>query len=180
MANKLTKAKLKKHLAHLEQKELIDEIANLFVKFKEVKQYYQMEYGSEADRAALLKDYKKKIDKEFYTRGGTPRYPKAVNLRKLITEFKKISTFKYDLIELTLYRVELAIRFSNNFGGMDESFYQATLNAYHDAINMISAERLDQEFKETALKLVNDTYNTSWGFYDAMQNVYSIVYVEFE
>ncbi len=180
MANKLTKAKLKKHLAHLEQKELIEEIAKLFTKFKEVKQYYQMEYGSEEDRKALLNTYKKKIEKEFYTRGGVPRYPKAASLRKLITEFKKISTFKYDLIELNLYRVELAIKFSNDFGGMDEPYYNSTLNAYYDAISMIGTEQLHQEFKDIALKLVNDTYSTGWGFYDGMINVYTQVYEEFE
>jgi len=180
MAGKLTKAKLKKHLAHLEQKELIEEIGKLFTKFKEVKQYYQMEYGSNEDRTALLKDYKKKIDKEFYTRGGIPRFPKAATLRKLLTEFKKISTFKYDLIELTLYRVEEAIDFSNAFGGIDEAYYVATSNAFEDAIRMIGEEKLEQEFKQVVFKLVKDTYNTGWGFYDSMQHICSQVYQEFE
>ena len=181
MAGRLTKTQLKKHLAHLEQKELVEELAKLFTNFKEVKQYYQMKYNPDTDYKAFLESYKEKLEKKFYTKIGIPLYPSAATLRKLITEFKKFSASKYDLVELTLYRVELAVEFSNRFRNVDESFYKATLNAYHDAIKLIVKEKLENEFKDIALKLVKDTNSdTNWSLYDAMKNVYTEIYSEFE
>jgi len=179
MAEKLTKAKLKKHLGHLEQKELIEEIAKLFAKFKEVKQYYQMEYGSVADRNKIVEDYKKKIRNEFYTRSGIPKYSSLSNLKKLLSNFSKSSPFKYDVIDVMLYRVEQAVEFTNDFGDIDERFYVSTEGVYANALHLITSEKLQKEFDVRAYDIVYNTRNIGWGFHDTLMEIYEEVYGEF-
>ena len=120
-----------------------------------------------------MKEYKKKIDKELnpsraFRAGG----PKASILRKIISDFKKIAVFQIDVIELILYRVELAIAFSDEFGDIDEPFYNSLENAFKDACKIIEKEKLFGHFAEQLRSVVDSTCDTGWGLHDGMSYIY--------
>lgn len=176
MSKKLTKAQLVSHLKHMEKDELIKEISTLYSKFKEVKAYYQLEYGSKEDREALLKEYKKKIDDQFYTRMGNPKFPSAATLRKIISNFKKISPVSFDIANLLYHRVYMGIEFTNDFGDMDEAYYNSIESAWRELLILINKEKLHQYFEKRCRELIDSTYDIGWGLFDRLEYEYKAIF----
>ena len=169
MAKKLTKKQLENHLQHLEKKELLAEVSKLFTRVEQVREYYQMEFGGKAEREKVLADYKKQIRSQFYSsRSASPRMPKAAELRKIINAFKKVAVVQYDVVDLMLYRVETAVEFTNDFGDIDQSFYQSTIKTYCDALQLIDKEKLHSYFNDRCGQIVDDASGIGWGFYDTL------------
>lgn len=174
MAKKLTKKQLEAHLQHLDKKELITEVGKLFSRIEQVREYYQMEFGGKAEREAVLADYKKQIRSQFYSsRNANPLDPKASELRKIISAFKKVAVVPYDIVDLILYRVECAVEFTNDFGDIDEIFYVSTENAYRDVLQLIEKEKLHDYFRVRCEQIVNDSSGIGWGFSDAVWELFN-------
>lgn len=159
---------LKKHLQQLSKEELIEEIMNLSKKFKDVKTYYEMDLGGTAQQTLIVNEVKRKLKKEFVPRGD---HPKAAVLRKLISDFKKISVFPHDVADVLLYRVELAVEFTNQYGDMWEAFYTATENAYEEALKLIKKHGEEAYFKERCREIQRQTADSGWGFGDTMSEL---------
>ena len=124
-------------------KALEAEIKKLYSKFSNVQQYYNMELSQ--DTTAILNEYKEKIRQEYFPKRG---YGKARNgvSRKVVTDFKKISIFKSDLIELILFRVEMMIEFTKAYGDIDEPFYNSLESSFEEACKIVKSEKLELDF----------------------------------
>lgn len=107
---KSVKTELNKYLKDLSRPELEKEVKKLYSKFKEVKKYYEMEFCE--DTTEILNEYKDKIKQEYFPKRGFGKARNSVS-KKVISDFKKISIFQKDVIELLLYRVEMMIEFTN-------------------------------------------------------------------
>jgi hypothetical protein len=153
---KITKLSLKKHLDELDKKELVEEVLKLYTKFSQVKEFYQMELSE--DTKAFVESYKKKIKAIYFPARGY-RYPKASTIRRLISNFKKVAVFDYDVVDLLLYRVENGIAYSKTFGGIDEAFYTSIESSY-------------DEFKDRCGQIVADSEGIGWGFHDSLSYAY--------
>ncbi|MGA0559899.1 DUF6155 family protein [Larkinella sp. VNQ87] len=163
-------ASLKKHLQSLTHDELVDEILKLTKKFREVKAYYEMDLGDSKQQGALLAEYKTKLKKLFFpTRGYGD--PKASEVRKIISDFKKISVFPFDVADLLLYRVELAVQFTNSYGDIDDRFYASTETAYEEALKLIETHKLHDHFRERGLMIQEQTRHIGWGFSYTMRDL---------
>lgn len=171
---KSTKIELNKYLKELSKAELEKEVKKLYAKFKEIKKYYEIEFCD--DTSEIINEYKQKIRKEYFPLKG---YGKARNKesRKVITEFKRISIFKRDEIELLLYRVENMIEYTKAYGDINEPFYNSLESSYEAACKLIKSEKLEKEFKTHCRKLMNETYHFGWGLYDGLQSSY-VSYLE--
>jgi hypothetical protein len=151
----------KKYLAALDEAEVRDEMLKLFTKLPQVQEFYAQELMSDAERKAMLEDYKKKIYNQFWTRTGNPRNPSNVELRTLLTNFQKVSVFPSEVIDLFLYRVEMATEFANDFGGMSDADYNASISAFKKAIEMMVEHKLGDQFRircEALFRLDNLDY----------------------
>ena len=87
-------------------------------------------------------------------------------------EFKKISVHKKDVIELLLYRTEMMIEFSKEYGDMNESYYNSLETGFTEACKLIREERLKHSFNEYCQKLIDLSYNFGWGVYDSLKYAY--------
>lgn len=163
------KTALNKYLKDLDKKALEAEIKKLYSKFSNVQQYYNMELSQ--DTTAILNEYKEKIRQEYFPKRG---YGKARNgvSRKVVTDFKKISIFKSDLIELILFRVEMMIEFTKAYGDIDEPFYNSLESSFEEACKIVKSEKLEQDFKDQCQKLVHDTYEFGWGLNEGMEYIF--------
>ncbi|HFA51627.1 MAG TPA: hypothetical protein ENJ95_21650 [Bacteroidetes bacterium] len=108
----------KKYLASLDEAALRDELLRLFRKLPQVQEFYMQELLSDSERKAMLDSYKKKIYNQYWTRGGNPRRFSNAEIRKLQTAFEKVSVFPVEVIDLLLYRTEVATEWAHTFGGM--------------------------------------------------------------
>lgn len=166
---KSTKSELNKYLKEMSKVELENEVKKIYSKFKEVKNYYEIEFSQ--DTTEILNKYKEKIKLEYFPKRG---FGKARNResRKVITEFKKISIFKKDVIELLLYRAEMMIEFSQQFGDIDEPFYNSLESSYEEACKLIKEEKLEKLFRTECRRLMNETYHFGWGIYTQLKYYY--------
>lgn len=166
---KSTKSELSKYLKQSTKAELEKEVKKLYDKFKEVKQYYEIEFST--DTTDILETYKQKIYKEYFPSG---RYGKGRNnvSRKVVTDFKRISIFQKDVIELLLYRVEVMLKFTNTYGDIDEAFYNSLARSYDEACKLTKKEKLEAEFKIECSDLIDKASNFGWGVHDALTYSY--------
>jgi hypothetical protein len=139
-------SEFKKLINQMNEEELREELLKLFGKLKEVQSFYAQDLLTDADRENILKENKQKIYKEFWTSKGNPRSPSNANIRKLISDFEKIAAFPIDVIDLLMYRVETATKFADEFGGMSEADYNASINAFDKAVKLIAKHRLKDNF----------------------------------
>ena len=143
----------KKYLASLDEAGLREELLKLFSKLPQVQEFYAQELLSDAGRKAMLEDYKKKIYNQFWTRTGNPRQPSNAELRTMLSNFEKVSVFPSEVIDLYLYRVETATEFANDFGGMSDASYNASISAFKKAVEMMVEHKLGDYFRERCEEL---------------------------
>lgn len=151
-----------KYLKSLTEKELIKELQKLYTKFDNVKQYYQLELGT--DSKAVLDQFKARIKKEYFPSRGYGAARNSVS-RKVITEFKKISIHPKDIVELLLYRVEMMLEFTLSYGDMDEPFYNSLFSSFAEACKRIKKEQLEVHYKVHCATLVDKASPLGWGIY---------------
>lgn len=135
-------ADFKKYLGEMNEAELRAELLKLFGKLPQVQEFYAQELMGESERKAMLDDYRKKIYGAYFTRTGNPKDVNNAELRKLLTAFEKVSVFPHEVVDLLLYRVEVATGFANQFGGMPETDYNAALNSFEKAMKLAAEHKL--------------------------------------
>jgi len=143
----MNKKGLKKYLSSLNNEELHSEIVKLFEKFDQVKHYYTAELSN--DTQELLSKYKLRIEKEFQrasTRSSNSY--RITEINNIIKEFEKVSVFSIDIIELKLYRIELAIKLVKEQRIDDQTYYGSIAGHYQKVLKQINATHLEEYFTE--------------------------------
>ena len=171
MAKKPTLTDLKKELRKKTQYELVEEIANLYKKFSNVKEFYQASFFS--DDAAVLKKYKQIVENEFIPNERS-QFPKmrASVARKAISDYKKISCSNLGIADIMLTYVEAGVYCTSKFGDIDEPFYNSMESMYESALSYMVKEGLFHEFGERAKAVVTNTSDCGWGFHDQLTDLY--------
>jgi len=167
---KITKNTLKKHLEALSREALIAEVLKLYDKIKSVKDYYEMDLGT--DTSAVLNAYKTKIERQYFPKRGYGN-PKASEIRALISAFKKIAVFEFDVVDLLIFRVEQAVNFTNAYGDIDEAFYSSAESAFDDALKLAQKTAILTHIRERSINIVKETKNIGWGFHDSLFSTFT-------
>lgn len=169
--NDLNLTALKQYLKSCSKEELISDIAELFKRFEPVKDYYQVKLSPE-EETPVVKKYKQIIENEFFPSRGYGRAKLSV-ARKAVTDYKKVSRNPMSLADLMLFYVEQGVRFTNEYGDIDEPFYNSMESMYEKAIEWIVKNEMQDLFKERCKKIVEDTSGIGWGFHDGLSDIYS-------
>ena len=159
---------LKNDLAKLDQKVLIEIIADLYKKNKTVKEY--LDFYFKPDEDGLFEKYKAKVYESFYPKGGF-----GYNLKQgkqYISEFKKLGTSPELLASLMLFYVETGVQFTNDFGDINEPFYNSLASTYANALKLIQKEDLLSRFEQQALQLLVDSENIGWGLHYSLSEIF--------
>lgn len=163
------KRSLNKYLSTLSRKDLEQEIKKLYDAFKPVRDYYHLELDE--NTAEVLQQYKDKIKAEYFPKRG---FGKARNgaSRKVITEFKKIATHPKDVVELWLYRTEMMVEFTLEYGDINEAFYNSLASGFEQACKIMQKEQLTTEFRSYAQSMLSKTFGLGWGIHDDLKDIY--------
>lgn len=146
---------LKKLLEEMSEDELKQEILKLYNKFPQVKDFYNQDLMTEEERQIVLKGYKEKIYKQFWTSGGNPKgMINNTTIKGVISDYEKIALFPYDVIDLLIYRVEVATDLADQFGGMADSNYNASITAFKKAMKLIKDNHLMSYFEVRCKKIL--------------------------
>ncbi|MGO0307861.1 DUF6155 family protein [Endozoicomonas acroporae] len=171
MSKKPTLTELKKQLRKKSQNELVEEIAHLYKKFANVKEFYQASFFN--DDSAVLEKYKK-IVRDEYIPSGRRQFPsmRASVARKAISDYKKISCSNAGLADIMLTFVESGVWCTQEYGDIDEPFYCSMESMYESAIKFIVKEDLFYDFDDRLRSILRDTHDMGWGFHDTLSETY--------
>ena len=71
-----------------------------------------------------------------------------------------------------LFYVESGVRFTNDFGDVNEAFYNSLTATFVDALKIMDSENLLNKFEERVEKIVDDTNGIGWGVHDNLVQVW--------
>jgi hypothetical protein len=163
---------IKKELRNLDKEKLVELIVDLYKKNKSVKEFLDF-YVNPNEKELFLK-YKDKVYEAFYPKRGD-RF-KLSDGKKAISDFKKLEASNELLSELMLFYVETGVEFTNEFGDIDEPFYNSVASVYSNALKLMSKENILDKFADRTKKIVDDTSGIGWGFHDELGDIYSDFY----
>lgn len=143
----------KKFIGEMTESDLRAELLKLFGKLPQVQEFYAQELMNETERKAMLDEYKRKIYSQFWTRNGNPRFASNAELRRLISDFEKVCVFPHELVDLLLYRVEIATENANSYGGMPDADYNAASTAFEKALKLMKQHKLEEHFRARCTEL---------------------------
>lgn len=171
---KLTKTALKKRLQNCSQGELMDVIQRLYSAVPEAADFLNVEYGDEEYVIGLLDKAKKQVRNEFFPARGLGRLSLST-AKGTIRTFGRICEDPAQYLDLQLYYVECGIEFTNEYGDINEAFYNSMESMYRDVINAlicIGDDALTDRFRARLKAAVDDTRNIGWGFHDCLNDAY--------
>jgi hypothetical protein len=165
-------ADLKKILDEMTEEELKQEIFKLYNKLPQVKDFYNQELMTEEERQEVLKKYKEKIYREFWTPKGNPKgMINNSSIKSIIAEYEKICLFAYDLIDLLIYRVEVTTHYAEQFGGMADSNYSSAITTFKKAMKLIHENNF-QFYFENRCKVIFKASNLDYGYIDQLEHLF--------
>jgi hypothetical protein len=141
------KANFTRYLKDLEEDELRDELAMLYARFEQVRAYYKMELGGST--TAMVDKYKKKIKHCFLPGRGRGKRARSQS-RDLIKEFKEISIFPADIVELELYRAGMMVEWMIHWYNESDAYFASVTKAYQIACRHIVDQQLEERLRPEA------------------------------
>jgi len=163
---------IKIELKKLDKDKLIDLVADLYKKNKSVKEF--LDFYVNPNEAELFEKYRIKVFEAFYPKRGYNH--KLKDGKQAISDFKKHGASPDLLADLMLFYVETGVKLTNEFGDIDEGFYSSLETTYMSALKLMKKENLLAKFADRAGKVVNDTIDIGWGFYDTLCDIHSDFY----
>ena len=166
---------LKKELKKFDKGKLIELVAELYKKNKSVKEFF--DFYINPNEKDLFNKYRDKVFESFYPKRGF-NY-KLKDGKQAISDFKKLGSSADLLADLMLFYVETGVKFTNDFGDIDENFYSSLEKTYVQALTLMKKENLLDKFVDRASKVIKDTDGIGWGFHDYLADVYFDFYADF-
>jgi hypothetical protein len=127
---------------------------------------------SEGDDGATLEAYRNKIVEQFYPKRGEGKL-KLGEARKAIRDYRKATGDIPGTAELLMTYVENGVRFTCEYGDIDERFYNSVESALNEISSLLrkKASNLYSQFRERLETIGHETEGIGWGFGDAVANV---------
>jgi hypothetical protein len=159
---------IKKELKKLDKDKLIDLVTDLYKKNKSVKEFF--DFYINPDEKELFNKYRDNVIEAFYPKRGFKYNLK--NGKQAISDFKKLGSSTDLLADLMMIYVETGVKFTNDFGDVNEAYYNSLATTFVQALTLMSKENLLDKFEERVGKVIDDTSDIGWGFHDSLVQVW--------
>jgi hypothetical protein len=162
----------KNELTKLDKNALVEIIADLYKKNKSVKEY--IDFYFKPNESDLAQKYRDIIYQSFYPKRGFRYNLKAG--KQAISDYKKLAPSTKSIADLMMFYVETGVKFTSDFGDIDEPFYNSMEVTFAAALKIMQKEDLLDEFKQRATLVLKDTKNMGWGFHDGLYYTFHQVF----
>ncbi len=124
---------------------------------------------------AYLEECRRKVIKAVYDPARkTPTMPRFRDAKKIIAEYRKSTRDLRGTLDLKLTYVERGHAFTNDFGDIDEPFYDALINMLErfavEVRNSPARREMYAQFRPRLLDM-RRTSDIGWGYGDAVQEI---------
>ena len=120
---------------------------------------------------AKLEEYKAIIKQKFYPKRGYGKMRFSV-CRKAVKDFKALDPSAYLLADLMLCIPEYAAEIANDWGDMQETFYDSACNNFKAAMKYIQKNQLLSQFENRIQGIMKNCESSGYGFPDIMHQIY--------
>lgn len=184
MAKKLTEKTLVKKLESLSKEELLNIIVDFYKTNKSVEAGLSFMILGEDYGNVLLEKYKKQLYKIFNPSDIVKTGFSLERAQMVLSDFADVCVGDNGRWygDLALYFAECATDFTMCYGDIDEDFYDALGDAYHDAVIIANGdEQLYQLWKDRLETILHNFSGFGWGMDEFIAGEYhSISWVEKE
>ena len=164
---------IKKRLASLDDKELLNLIGELHRLTPENERFLETRYAPSAN---TLNEFKRKIDDALYPDVLHNEDVDFRSAKKAISTYSKASGDKLGIAELMVFYVERANQFTLDYGDMWEQFYLSVENMFERALRQLKemeAAGIDIcPLRERLASVVTSTSGIGWGYHDTLSDLY--------
>ena len=156
----MSKRDLKKYLGELTKEQIADQFLELYDKFGDVKTYYDFVFNPKEEK--LVQESKLKISNEYF-----PIKNKRAKLRrsvaqKYIKQFIILGVDPHSIVDVMLYNIEVAQRYSAKREMRYASFFKSILNSFEQAINFAKSTGIVSDFNERCTVIVLEAGRQQW------------------
>ncbi|MBN1451985.1 MAG: hypothetical protein JW963_13300 [Anaerolineales bacterium] len=165
---------IKTELQDLPKENLIDLLKGLHNLSAQNKAWLKAQILPIAQDSEYLEKCREKIVRAVYNPNRKlPDMPRFRDAKKVITEYKKATKDLRGTLDLMLTYVERGHAFTNDFGDIDEPFYNTLLNMFERFVaelKMSPARRELYSFFRDRLMKMRATSDIGWGYGDEIQS----------
>ncbi len=156
----MSKRELRKYLKELTKEQLEEQIADLYIRFKEVKEYYDFAFNPKENE--LMEQCRFQISREYYPAGS-----RKAKLRRSVAQkwIKKLIMLDADaslLADVMFFNIEIAQTFSGEHFIRQESFYTSLYKSFDEALRFVSEKGILSEFRGRIAKIAGDAWDQQW------------------
>lgn len=178
VSKKPSLTELRQYLKVRSQAELAEEIVELFRRMPAVKDYYLAKLTPQAE-GQVLEKYQKIIQDEFFPDRGLGKGRLSI-ARQAVNDYKRVAVHPANVADIMLFYVEQGIKFTAEYGDIDDPFYNSMESMYKKALAWIVKYGLKDVFKRRCRRIVMDTSEMGWGFHDVLTDLYEETFVQEE
>lgn len=167
---------LRRQLSALPQRELEDLIIEVCNKNKQFRELVEITFDPALENVAFEK-YKKQIISEFFTARGFGKLRFSVT-RNALKNFMDLSKNPELIADLMMTHVESGVNYTNEYGDIDERFYDNIAGMYVKVLRYIAEHDLKEDFIERCKAVVTSSDGIGWGFHDELYDSFYEYYSE--
>jgi hypothetical protein len=171
--------KASEYLGGLSKPDLLALVKDLYDLTPANRAFINARCQSEGDDGETLEAYRNKIVKQFYPKRGEGKL-KMGEARKAIRDYRKATGDIPGTAELLMTYVENGVRFTCEYGDIDERFYNSVESALNELSTLLrkKARKLYPQFCERLANMEKLTDGIGWGFHDAVADVVGELEIE--
>lgn len=156
----MSKRQLTKFLEELDTTELKDQIVDLYMRYKPVKEFYDFSFNPNEEK--LIEEAKLKISKEYFPQGKRKAKKRRSVAHKQIIHLQKLAVDPCKIADLMLYNIEIAQAYNEGSPIKQEAFYKSIYNSYCNALDYIDQQLLHHDFILRVDKIIEETEKQDW------------------
>lgn len=156
----MSKRDLKKYLSVLNKEQIEEQILELYMKFPEVKTYYDFVFNPNEEK--LLREAKVKISNEYFPIKGKRPKMRRSTAQKIIKHFKTLGVDAFVIANIMLYNIEIAQTYSGKNRNQSDTFYKSFYTSFSLSVSFMIEKGILEEFKERLQKITQLTLEQKW------------------
>ncbi|MEZ5302019.1 MAG: hypothetical protein R3F11_15450 [Verrucomicrobiales bacterium] len=172
--SKPTWTAIRKRLRGWEPEALLALIKDLHDSSASNRDFLQARVSVTSGGSDALERYRERVIEPFYPKRGEPKL-RLGEARKAIREYHKATGDELGTIELLLVYSETGAEFTNEFGDIDDRFYNSLCSAMDDLSDRIRKQGTAtwESLAPRLEKLVDSTSGIGWGYHDCLRYAFN-------
>lgn len=166
----MSKRALKEYLGELTNKQLQEQVLDLYTRFKPVKTYYNFVFNPKEEK--LLDDAKFKIGKEYFPVNTRKPKTRRSIAQKIIKHYLQLGVDAFVIAEIMVYNIEIAQQFTSEKMIKQDAFYMSMFKSFNELLDFVKVHGIENDFIPRIKNIVATAESQDWinsiGFEDAL------------